>query len=93
MKWKLVITPKVQEALRSFPPETKRYIREALDDLQADPLRGKPLRDELVGFHSYRTRRFRIVYRIQRPTVTVVVIAIGHRSTIYEELSAEIHSG
>ena len=90
MKWRFLITPKVQIALRTFPPETKRYIREALQEIRKDPWIGKPLRDELAGFHSFRARRFRIVYQIRRDTITVIVIGVGHRRTIYEELTAEI---
>ena len=89
MKWHLVVTPKVQEAVRTFPPQTKRYIREALAEISKDPWSGKPLRDELTGLYSFRTKRFRIVYQIQRHTITVVVITIGHRKIIYEQLASE----
>lgn len=84
------MTPKVEAALRFFPPQTKRTIREALEEIRSDPWVGKPLRDTLRGLYSFRARHFRIVYQIERRTVTVVVIAIGPRKTIYEELSTEI---
>lgn len=93
MKWRLVITPKVQAALRTFPPQTKRYIHEAFEEIRKDPWVGKPLRDELAGLYSFRAKRFRVVYRMSQHIVTVVVIGVGHRKTIYEELSAEIRSG
>lgn len=86
MKWRLVIAPKVQSAFRSFPPETKQYIRQALEEIADDPQIGKPLRDELEGLYSFRAKKFRIVYRIQHRTITVVVIGIGRRETIYEEI-------
>ncbi|MBI2870389.1 MAG: type II toxin-antitoxin system RelE/ParE family toxin [Candidatus Omnitrophica bacterium] len=92
MKWRLVVTPEVETALRSYPPEIKRYIRAALDEIRKDPWIGKSLRDELAGFHSFRARRFRIVYRIERTTITVVVIGIGSRKTIYEKITAEVRS-
>ena len=92
MKWRLVITPKVQEALRAFSPETKRYIRGALEDLVKDPWIGKPLRDELAQLYSFRAKRFRIVYQIERPIITVVVVGIGPRKTIYEKLAGGIRS-
>ena len=88
MKWRLVITPKVQETLRTFPPETKRYVRRDLEEIVKDPWIGKPLRDELIGFHSFRARRFRIVYRMERRVITVVVVGIGPRETIYEAVKA-----
>ncbi|MBI4436232.1 MAG: type II toxin-antitoxin system RelE/ParE family toxin [Candidatus Omnitrophica bacterium] len=91
MTWRLVVTPKVEAALRTFPPQTKRYIRGALEDIRRDPSIGKLLRDELAGLYSFRARRFRIVYRIERQVITVVVVGVGPRKTIYEELIAEIH--
>ena len=88
MKWRLVITPKVQEALRTFPPETKRYVRRALQEIVKNPWIGKPLRDELVGLNSFRVRRFRIVYRLERHVVMVIVVGVGPRETIYESVRA-----
>lgn len=88
MKWRLVITPKVQEALRTFPPETKRYVRRALQEIVKNPWVGKSLRDDLVGLHSFRVRRFRVVYRMERHVVTVIVVGIGSRETIYEAVRA-----
>lgn len=89
MIWRLRVTPKVQELPPVFPPDTKRYIRRAFDELVSDPWQGKPLRDELVGLHSFRAKRFRIVYQIKRDTATVMVVGVGPRETIYEELGAE----
>ncbi|MBI3333011.1 MAG: type II toxin-antitoxin system RelE/ParE family toxin [Candidatus Omnitrophica bacterium] len=88
MRRRLLITPKVQAALRTFPPETKRTLRRALEDICKDPWIGKPLRDEFAGLYSLRARRFRVIYQIQRQTITVVVIAIGPRERVYEELAA-----
>jgi len=90
MTWRLVITPPVQAALRTFPPQTKRYIRQAFLELCRDPRQGKPLRDELAGLYSFRAKRFRIVYQIHHHTITVVVIAVGPRRTIYGELALEL---
>ena len=69
--------PPVQEALRSFPPETKRYIREAFEEIRRDPSGGKSLRDDLAGLYSYKALRYRIVYRIEHNTITIIVVAVG----------------
>ncbi|MFT5208102.1 MAG: mRNA interferase RelE/StbE [Candidatus Omnitrophota bacterium] len=89
MKWKLVITPRVQLALRTYSPQIKRYIRQALEYIHQNPEVGKPLKDDLAGFLSFKVRRFRIVYQIKRKVVTIYVIAIGHRQSIYDDLSDE----
>ena len=91
MKWRLFVVPKVQASLRNYSPETKRYIRQGFDEICRDPWIGKPLRDKLEGFHSFRARRFRIVYQIQRNIIAVIVVAVGPRETVYEQLAEEIH--
>ncbi len=92
MKWRLIITPKVQEDLRDLSPQIRQYIRASLEELRKDPWLGKALKDELVGFYSFRVKHFRIVYEIQGHVITVVVVGVGRRESIYEELTAELRS-
>lgn len=50
--------------------------------LANDPeLQGKPLGADLAGYRSVRAvgQRYRIIYRVERSTVTVVVVAAGIR--------------
>ena len=57
-------------------------IRGAIDALASEPeLRGKPLVGNLKGCRSVRAvgQRYRIIYRVERLTVTVAVIAVGIR--------------
>ena len=45
---------------------------------------GKPLRDELTGFHGARLRtQWRVLYRIDESKHTVIVEDIQRRSTAY----------
>jgi len=46
-------------------------------------LSGKPLQGDLLGFHSVRVGKFRVVYRLVREGVDV--LTIGLRRTVYEE--------
>jgi len=50
-------------------------------------LKGSPLRRELEGLWNFRVRRFGVVYAVDRSRRIVQVVAVGHRRTIYEELS------
>jgi hypothetical protein len=47
-----------------LPPEIKRLVRSAIDTLLTKPTVGTALTGELVGYRSYRVRRYRIIYRI-----------------------------
>jgi mRNA interferase RelE/StbE len=52
--------------------------------LEAPHRVGKPLRDELTGFHSARLgTQWRVLYRIDESKHTVIVLDIQHRSTVY----------
>ncbi len=68
-------------------PDLKRSVRNALRALSDDPSAGSPLRRELEGLWKFRVRRFRVVYTVDRSRRIIEVAAVGHRRTIYEELS------
>lgn len=47
---------------------------------------GKPLRDELAGVYSARLgREWRVLYEIDRPTRTVIVLEVQHRSAAHRQ--------
>jgi mRNA interferase RelE/StbE len=46
---------------------------------------GKPLRASKFGLWRYRVRDYRIICEFQEHRLVVLVVAIGHRSTIYNE--------
>ena len=58
-------------------------IDAALDSLKINPYRGKPLKLSLKGNYSLRVGVYRIVYSINRNTITVQVLKIGHRRDVY----------
>ena len=86
MKYLLIIPPEVEESIAHFHPLLKRKVRYALQEIQEDPLLGKPLKGPLEGLRSYRVTRYRIVYRVVRRKVLVEVIDIGPREMIYERI-------
>ena len=85
------IPPHVVEIIRHLPPGLKRSIKQTLRALSANPSSGDPLVRELEGLWKYRVRRFRIIYAIDRARRIIRVLAIGHRSTIYEQAAEQIH--
>ena len=81
--YKLRMPDDLLQALRSLHPSIKKKVRASLAAIQSDPARGKALKDDLAGLRSFRTGRFRIVYRVSGQEIQIV--AIGPRSRIYEE--------
>ncbi len=57
-----------------------------------DPTLGEPLKQELQEYRKYKVRRFRIVYQIDRSARKIMIMSIGHRRTIYEDVAAVIRS-
>ena len=47
---------------------------------------------ELDGLWKYRVRRFRIVYAIDRKARAIRLIAVGHRHSIYEDLTTRFRT-
>lgn len=44
---------------------------------------GKPLTNELSGYHSARRGAYRVIYRIDDQARTVHVVRIDHRADVY----------
>jgi mRNA interferase RelE/StbE len=81
------IPPHAAEVIRHLSPDLKRSIKAAVRALCVNPSEGAPLVKELKGLWKYRVRRFRIVYAIDRRRKVIRVMAVGHRRSVYEELS------
>jgi mRNA interferase RelE/StbE len=47
---------------------------------------GKPLLYSLKDYCSFRTSSYRIIYRVRKKELIILVVAVGHRSEVYEAL-------
>jgi len=79
----VAFTPEAEDMLADI---SDRRIQQALRDkakalIHSPEQQGNPLVDELAGYRSVRAvgQRYRIVYRVDRDTVMVIVIALGLR--------------
>lgn len=84
------IPPHVAEVIRSLHPDLKRSIKSAVRAIASDPACGEPLLRKLDGLWKFRVRRFRIVYAVDRKARTIRLMAVGHRQSVYEELTARL---
>jgi mRNA interferase RelE/StbE len=88
--YRVEVSVEAADIIRTLPPEVKRQIKQALVHLTECPGAGKPLTEELAGLHSYRARRFRIVYQCISAERRLLVLHVGHRKTVYEEISRRL---
>jgi len=93
MRWKRALTwivefdDRARRELRRLDPRVQRNILQFFRERIAtdeDPKRfGKPLRSTLKGLWRYRFGDYRMVCRVEDQRLTVLVLSIGHRSSIY----------
>lgn len=88
MIYQLVTTDKFDKAFKKLDRQTQKIIKAWLDkNLMncTDPrIHGKGLTSNRSGQWRYRVGDYRILAEIQDERLVLVLIDIGHRSTIYK---------
>ena len=76
----------VSRHIPDLSSSARTLIKRAIEErLQVDPVSfGKPLRYSLKGHRRMRVSDYRIVYRIEVDSDTIIIIAIKHRKDVYE---------
>ena len=80
----------IRDDIPKLSDEWKKKMRRAIEMrlLTHPDLYGKPLRRSLGGLRKLRVGDYLIVFRIERDTVKILVIA--HRSVVYREAEKRI---
>jgi len=81
--YKLRMPDETADFIRHMHPEIKKKIKSSLKIILSNPNSGKSLKGELAGLKSFRTGRFRIIYKISLKQ-SIDVVTVGPRSIIYE---------
>ncbi|MCC5788860.1 MAG: type II toxin-antitoxin system RelE/ParE family toxin [Opitutales bacterium] len=88
MSWVCKFDQRALRELKKLDPQSKQQILSYLEErieTEADPRRfGKGLKASLSGLWRYRVGDYRIICRIVDDELVVLVLATGHRKTIYE---------
>jgi len=81
--YKILITKTAQKQLDKFPQEIADPLIKVILNLAQNPRPAGYIK--LKGRDAYRIRRgnYRIIYEIKDNILTVIVIAVGHRKSIY----------
>jgi mRNA interferase RelE/StbE len=76
----------VKENIPDLPASLRPVIQRAIKErLAVDPIGfGKPLQYNYKGYRRLRVGKYRVVYRIDNSSHTVIIAAIKHRKDIYE---------
>lgn len=88
MGWKIEYRPLALKALKKLDRQVQLDIYNFLDTRIATSQNphelGKSLVGPLRGLWRYRVRDYRIICKIEQQKLVVLVVAVGHRSTVYE---------
>lgn len=88
MSWGCKFDRRALRELNKLDPQSKQlilsYLQERIET-DADPRRfGKGLKANLSGLWRYRVGNYRIICQIVDNELIVLVLAVGHRKTVYE---------
>jgi len=83
--FKIRFTPEAARLFSKLHPENKKLIKLALYELSQAPYSGHDLQEELAGFKSYRSKKYRILYRVNEDEYIIEIYYIGHRTDVYEQ--------
>jgi mRNA interferase RelE/StbE len=89
LAWAIEYDARALQDLRKLDRSIRREILDYMEQRIAnaeDPRKfGKPLRASKFGLWRYRVRDYRVICQLQDRRLVVLVVSIGHRSTIYED--------
>jgi len=84
-KWRMRFTPEVSRLVAKLHPENKGQLKQALNELRQTPFIGKDLQEELFGFKSLRSKKYRVIYAVNEEANCIEIYHIGRRSDVYEQ--------
>ena len=82
----VIFTQRAKKEYSKLPEKDQRRVADAINVLQIQPFSGKKLDGEHEGKWSIRVWPYRIIYTIDKHTITVTVVAIGQRKDVYRRL-------
>jgi mRNA interferase RelE/StbE len=84
--WTVIYSAEALKALVRMDPSVARRLRAKIMALATDPLAPNNNVKKLRGVEGYRLRigDWRVVDTLERGTLTVVVVKVGHRGSVYE---------
>ena len=91
MSYRVELAPAAERDIKKRPPSVRRGTVEVhLPRIASDPLgQGPPLHGAFAHYWLYhfgRRPEYRIIYSVEEQTVTIKVILVGTRESVYKRL-------
>ncbi len=85
MTYSVLLHPKAAKELQRLDSQTRARIVERARELRDKPQAGKLLKQS--DFWSLRVGDYRAIYQIDTELRQVVILFVGHRSKVYDDLA------
>ena len=92
MTYELLYSETSRQQIKKLHPRIKPQIKTRLEKISDNPYLGKHLERDLSGYMSFRTQRYRIIYKIHEDENVVEVHYVGHRKDIYELFGDQVRT-
>ena len=83
MSYSIRIKRSAAKELRRLSPQDRRRLVAAIDRLADEPFAGSVLKGEFSGLRRLRVGQYRIIYEAVHRELTVLVVRVGHRGSVY----------
>lgn len=85
MSYSIKIKRSAAKELRRLSPEDRHRLVIAIDRLAGEPFAGSVLKGEFSGLRRLRVGPYRIIYEALHQELTVLVVRVGRRGSVYRE--------
>jgi mRNA-degrading endonuclease RelE of RelBE toxin-antitoxin system len=80
---RVFVTRRFQKSFEALDPSVQTRVRDALEEIRANPRVGKALTGPLAGECSFRVGAYRIIYSHDPAEDTVWLETVRHRREVY----------
>ena len=85
--YEVLLHPDAQKVYTNADKTLAKKIARCLQQLEQTPVSHpnvKALKGDYAGYYRYRMGEYRVIYSVDDEIVQVIVVAIAHRSEVYE---------
>ena len=89
LSYKLQISPQARGHQATLGPQSRRTVKQAIQNLAEERGDILALRDKLAGFHRLKIGRYRLIFRYQSGRV-IQCVYLHDRALVYELFETEM---
>jgi mRNA-degrading endonuclease RelE of RelBE toxin-antitoxin system len=84
MPFRILYSESSSKIIRRLHPSLKPLFRQKIEALPDNPFLGKALERELTGYYSLKSKKYRVIYRLNHSGKIIQIHYLGYRKDIYD---------